>query len=598
MIIVNYLLEDESNKLCQKNNITEPELPYEYNEILYFNNKYYRITHSHYDYEIWQITGEYRYTAYVKEASEEFIKSYHPVRRNIKNKDNIKIEFTDEYGAIYGNFGECLKKGPTLAVRCYTIKEGTKTIKNHAFKDNNSIQEITIPDSVCEMGECTFENCTNLRKIRLSEFIEDINKFSFRNCKNLISINLPKQLKNIHYGAFYGCLSLEDFDFPSKIESIHFTAFECGCKWGMKYHLYEYFINNKKTYSYFSKSSKIFVYPEGTKGVFLPSNCPNLENIIIPNSTRVISGSGLNTCPKVKILNIPDGVEVIGEINSKWLEEIYIPSSVRCIQRKAFGNCQQLKKIYFADNCEIGIEQDYSLVAKYYNYLINYGPSYWDYFYGTFMECISLKEVHLPKKMKVIHTSMFEGCISLEEINIPCSIEQICSSAFGRCKSLKNINFNNSLKQIHSYAFSHCTQLKELILPPCKVSESAFPVEFINLDRNHKTMGNKKYIRLNNNIDFTRIKDYSKGEFLYNQLMEIYKKYMANEELLNSTEKELFERYSSVLWKVQPYRIDFYDISKSTRLKLYKAFTYCLENNLTFDVITDKNQIFFVFKPL
>ena len=73
---------------------------------------------------------------------------------------------------------------------------------------------------------------------------------------------------------------------------------------------------------------------------------------------------------------------------------------------------------------------------------------------------------------------------------------------------------------------------------------------------------------------------------------------MANEELLNSTEKELFKLYSSVLWKVQPYRIDFYDISKSTRLKLYKAFTYCLENNLTFDAITDKNQIFFVFKPL
>ncbi|MDB2016726.1 leucine-rich repeat protein [[Clostridium] symbiosum] len=67
-----------------------------------------------------------------------------------------------------------------------------------AFKGNNDIKKIIIPNGVKFIGVGAFEDCTNLS-----------------------SVILPDSIKEILGGAFSGCDSLKEFTIPNGIEEIH-----------------------------------------------------------------------------------------------------------------------------------------------------------------------------------------------------------------------------------------------------------------------------------------------------------------------------------------------------------------------------------------
>ena len=82
MIAVDYYLKnDRSKKVGHKNSIMESDVPYQSDELVMLDNIYYRITSSNYDYEVWQISGDYYYTAYIEEATLEFRRLYKPKKK-------------------------------------------------------------------------------------------------------------------------------------------------------------------------------------------------------------------------------------------------------------------------------------------------------------------------------------------------------------------------------------------------------------------------------------------------------------------------------------------------------------------------------------
>lgn len=118
--------------------------------------------------------------------------------------------------------------GYEVLVEKVIIKEGTESIKEHAFQDFSKIKEIKIPSSVKTIGPSAFHGCKSLESIEIPEGVTKIEKDTFWGCNNLKNVKLPKSLLSIGDEAFWGCNSLETIELPQGLSTIEGAAF-LGC---------------------------------------------------------------------------------------------------------------------------------------------------------------------------------------------------------------------------------------------------------------------------------------------------------------------------------------------------------------------------------
>ena len=79
-----------------------------------------------------------------------------------------------------------------------------------------------------------------------------------------------------------------------------------------------------------------------------------------------------------------------------------------------------------------------------------------------FRGCTALKEVILPKDLKIIDEKTFESCLSIVNIELPKSLIKIGASAFQNCKKLEIISIPKNVTEIGNYAFASCSNIKEV----------------------------------------------------------------------------------------------------------------------------------------
>lgn len=99
-------------------------------------------------------------------------------------------------------------------------------IYNAAFRRNQNIKTIFMPDSIENIGQEAFYCCVNLAKIRLSKKLKYIHRSAFNYCKKLIEVNLPEGLLHIEKRAFRECVELEEIIIPESVGFIEKDAFE------------------------------------------------------------------------------------------------------------------------------------------------------------------------------------------------------------------------------------------------------------------------------------------------------------------------------------------------------------------------------------
>ena len=86
------------------------------------------------------------------------------------------------------------------------IPEGIKIIGDLTFHNKTMIKNITIPDSVKEIGN-SFNFCSGLKSITIPNSVEKINSMCFSSCNNLTLINIDKEKGSITgapWGSPYG----------------------------------------------------------------------------------------------------------------------------------------------------------------------------------------------------------------------------------------------------------------------------------------------------------------------------------------------------------------------------------------------------------
>ncbi|HKM32448.1 MAG TPA: leucine-rich repeat domain-containing protein, partial [Oscillospiraceae bacterium] len=99
-----------------------------------------------------------------------------------------------------------------------------------AFRDCESLANITIPSSVTSIISYAFDGCTSLENIAIPSSVTSIGVRAFRNCTSLkaVMFSADSKLERIGDSAFFKCTGLESIAIPSSVKIIDDDAFN-GC---------------------------------------------------------------------------------------------------------------------------------------------------------------------------------------------------------------------------------------------------------------------------------------------------------------------------------------------------------------------------------
>ena len=269
-----------------------------------------------------------------------------------------------------------------------------KWISSYAFSSCKNITEITIPDSVTEIGNSAFSGCTSLAEIVIPDSVTEIGEFAFSGCTALLKVVLSKNMTAIEAQTFSGCSSLESIIIPEGVTKI-------GTR---------------------SKSEDSMFDGAAFYG------CTSLKEIIIPDSVTEIWSSAFSGCTSLSKVDLPKNLTKIeGDtfFGCTSLAEITIPDSVTSIGGSAFKGCTSLSKV--------DLPKMLTTIEA-----------------GTFRGCTSLKEIIIPDSVIKILDHDFSNCTSLESITIGSGVESLGDEWIASCRRLENITVSPENKTYSS----------------------------------------------------------------------------------------------------------------------------------------------------
>ncbi len=94
-----------------------------------------------------------------------------------------------------------------------------------AFASCTNLTSITIPNSVTSIGSYAFQSCSGRTRVTIGTGITSIAEGAFSSCTSLTSVFIPKAVTSIGGFAFNGCSSLTSISIPNSITDITDHAF-------------------------------------------------------------------------------------------------------------------------------------------------------------------------------------------------------------------------------------------------------------------------------------------------------------------------------------------------------------------------------------
>ena len=165
----------------------------------------------------------------------ELIHRYDPHRgfiiRGVKDREIEQITLPEEVCEIGSEaFRYCEK------LRRITLPDSVTEIGSHAFYGCASLESVNIPHGVSAIPPSCFEGCISLKEIKLHSAVTCIGHNAFSNCRSLSEIDIPPGVTHIHDRAFFGCKSLRKLSLPSSLQSIgSHTLAKCSPRLKVRY---------------------------------------------------------------------------------------------------------------------------------------------------------------------------------------------------------------------------------------------------------------------------------------------------------------------------------------------------------------------------
>ena len=371
--------------------------------------------------------------------------------------DSILILPADYQGGSY-SLGDGAFRGQDKIVSIQ-LPEGVESIGANAFYDCSSLASVNIPSGVSAIGANTFYGCAALDSLSLPETVTTIGAGAFYGCASLTSVNIPSGVAAIGDNTFNGCAALNSLTIPASVTSVGNYAFN-GC-------------TELKDLTLADGSATLSLGHKGTSDSGLFGDCP-LEKVYYGRSLSYNTLSSFGHSPFYNMSTlvdviVGDSVATIGEYTfygCSALVSLTIPASVTSIGGNAFTGCIGVKELTLTDGGETlslsyyhGFSSFSQLEKLYLGRNLNYGGNY------PFSDLKSLREVVVGDSVTSLGTHVFYGCSALDSLSLPESLTSIGSYAFYGCSALHSVNIPSRVTSIAECTFYGCAALTSLTIP-------------------------------------------------------------------------------------------------------------------------------------
>ncbi len=380
---------------------------------------------------------------------------------NSNNEDDYGLSFQaneDKKTCRLIGIGDCTEK--TIVIPSVYKGMTVTSIYRNAFS-GASLESVTVPGTVEEIGDGAFKRCQRLKKVVIQEGATSIGTSCFEDCTELTEVVLPSTIKTVGTEILNGCTSIKKLTVPFVGSS---TRAENGeALFGYFFGETEFGEATKTKQEYKSGFSVAYYIPKSLREVTVLggkigygafSNCGEIIGITIGQGVSVVNKRAFYNCTSLLTVDIEEGVtNIMNEAFSGCgsLSAVVLPDSLTNIGSETFAKCTALESVTLGAG------------------LRNIGER-------CFRGCAEIKELTIKDGVAKIETEVFYGCTGIKTLDIPGSVESIGLRAFGTCTGLESVTFNHGTTRILESAFYGCSSLKSLDLGDTvsSIGKSAF----------------------------------------------------------------------------------------------------------------------------
>ncbi len=429
-------------------------------------------------------------------------------------EDNVYKTFTPETsftidaatGLITGYTGT-----DTTVIVPMTIQGIPVTGLSTTFKDNKTVTEIILPDSITTIGEATFSNCEKLSTIatysttpipaeqvaaeetreitepwnaiqkhtRIQVWNAD-NTCTYYHIKKLSgTVLMPTGLTSLGNLAFQGTTSIREFAVIDGNACVK-TNGQAGDK-----------LKDAQGTLIPYTSGPILLSADGTIMHRWASAYHHAGTYNLPTGIVTIAPCAAEKANDVQGFSIPNTVTSIGDygfcqggnLNQIVFEDssqvasigawafahnsnvaITLPTSVTSLGEYCFAHC--VNSVPNIENCSITAIPDYCFYECTNYHFSKFPATLTTIGKYAFYSCDNINNVKFPDTISSIGEGAFKDCQNLHEVDIPEGLTTLEADTFSGCQNLQVILLPDSLKEIESGAFEDCQNIHVMVIPP------------------------------------------------------------------------------------------------------------------------------------
>ncbi|MCC8169105.1 MAG: leucine-rich repeat protein [Oscillospiraceae bacterium] len=320
------------------------------------------------------------------------------------------------------------------------------TIGDRAFRYNEDIESVTLPDTVTIIYSYAFCGCTSLAEISLSDAVTAIGNYAFSECSSLKEITLPSALTKISNYMLEYCSSLESIALPDTITAIGDGAFS-SCS-----------------------SLKEITLPSTITALssHLLEDCVSLEEISLPSSVTTINNAAFAGCEsltKIDLSNVTSiGASAFYECTG--LEEVTYGKEKTSIGRSAFSGCDNVKKVTVPNmETSLGVPANDTLTV--------YGYTHSKAYITAGIDNVTFYDLETGEPADMTWIADTDGVLykyngTKTDVTVPETIDgititEIDADAFS-ASGITSIILPDTVTSVYYYAFDECAALKSVTL--------------------------------------------------------------------------------------------------------------------------------------